>query len=1813
MKVERKISRFFSFVMLAFLFSLSLVVGTAKAEEIDFSKYTSTYGYDNLTTFEDGDDRQAVYNQIYDAYEEFWSSAQDLTTEYVAGSGFYDIVQIDISAYNLDTSDLLEIYMAFQFDNPILYYAPTTFYGPTENSQTMTLVVDANYITASERARLNKLVISKVSEYETAVASLTTDYDKMVAVHDKLLNSMYYSYDDEGNPSDEAWAHNVIGSFDKGKGVCESYAKVYQLVMNALGYESIMVAGTSNGEGHVWNLVKIDDKYYYVDCTWDDTLNGNSYSYFLKGSYEFGLDHTNYTTSGSGQTYQYALPNVCEDNYIKYLTVSCDGGAGISYGNVKLAFDSMTNANGSYVINVAKGYNLYLQGGEWPTVKEIRIVGYDHSDVNNVFYLDDIYIMDDANANSDIIIENMNFSTSKSFILDEGKLVTLDLGNNSITFSNVAYIGGYSFGDNAQEATASRTGVNVVGEDGSQFIVKEGITSSTVDTNLINVDEFILESGCRSLCDELYANKLILSKSSKLSVGSKNDDRPGAVVEFKETIVNDTFGYVESNKAYKDTEVSLGDVSGTGDLMVDITCVEEEAYPSINIDNSDVEIYFRLYNKIESGTFGSSGILENKTYQVWDDANNYNGGYLNVGSTDMDKIEKVLIHLYRSNNGEEPIETIYADNIALLCDIDENGNLYRKYNEKLYITGNRLNEFVYYDMDKCPTSVTIPSGVTTINSSAFLDCYRINSVIIPESVTTIHQQAFVGCGITEIVLPSTIFSEIGEYALGYTYDRETRTYNKVDGFKIYCYDKLPYAVTYAQNNGFEYELLPLPAINNLVASSRGNDNITLNWTADDVADGYIVSQKIDSVWVELADVTDASYKVTGLETVTNYYFLVEAYKINDRGERVFCNPKYIDVRTTPKKVTGLSITKRESNSITLTWNVNAEAVGYRVEQYIDGEWVEVGLTTHPETVEYKVTGLLAETNYQFRVAADAYDILGEYAYCETKTLPAAPEKVTGFKYGQVSPNSITLVWDESDDADGYVISILNDDGTHSVIKTITDKSTTSYKMESLESCVEYGCYIRAYVVDDLGDYVYSTYEIKYGYTLPTPITGLYLKDFTSNSITLGWDEYAYQDKISGIVIECWDSTNEEYKVVSYPGETACEQTFNYLESGTNYKYRVCVYTYEFSGRKLLSEYVYIEARTTVAAPNVVGGFGCGEKTNNSVTLSWNIDSYADGYEIEQYCDGEWINITTLSGEKSNYVVTGLSSMTRYSFRIRAYKNDGSKVLYSDYKVWVVDTLLDNVTNLVCSDITSESVTLKWNPVSGASGYRIEQYIDGSWVCVWNISGTMEDSVEITGLTPGTTYEFRVHAYNFSGNWIYSDYIYVNATTLLGTVTGFGYSGRTYNSITLKWDYNSYIDGYEIEQYKNGAWTTINTISGKSIISYKITGLSASKTYSFRIRAYKLNGSSKIYGPYLSNTIKTLPSAVSGFSYSGRTYNTVTLKWTKNTSADGYVIEQYKSGAWTTIATIDDETKVSHKVTGLNASVTNTFRIRTYKYDGSTKIYGAYAAKNVKTLPANTKGFTYSGRTVSTITLKWTKNTSAEGYVIEQYKSGAWTTIKTITSNGTVSHKVTGLSPNTSYQFRIKAYATDGSSKIYGSAATATISTKAIDISNCTISMKQTSFGYTGEYIKPVLTVTVKVDGKTVTLTNWKDYKVTYKNFKNPGVATITVSGRGITSGTKSITFQIRPSQVKNVKYAGKSTTYASIKWDKCVGVTGYEVYRATSKFGTYKKVGTVTTTTFKNTGLKSKTTYYYKVRAYKTVGATKIYGNYSAIYTIATK
>ena len=98
--------------------------------------------------------------------------------------------------------------------------------------------------------------------------------------------------------------------------------------------------------------------------------------------------------------------------------------------------------------------------------------------------------------------------------------------------------------------------------------------------------------------------------------------------------------------------------------------------------------------------------------------------------------------------------------------------------------------------------------------------------------------------------------------------------------------------------------------------------------------------------------------------------------------------------------------------------------------------------------------------------------------------------------------------------------------------------------------------------------------------------------------------------------------------------------------------------------------------------------------------------------------------------------------------------------------------------------------------------------------------------------------------------------------------------------------------------------------------------------------------------------------------------------------------------------------------------------------------------------------------------------------------------------------------------------------------------------------------------------------------------------------------------SKIVSVKPKPLKVTGVKAVKAASGQAKISWKKQSGVSGYQIVRAMSKNGTYKSVGSTTKLTFTNKELTPGKTYYYKVRAYKTVSGKRIYGAYSNIMSV---
>ena len=273
----------------------------------------------------------------------------------------------------------------------------------------------------------------------------------------------------------------------------------------------------------------------------------------------------------------------------------------------------------------------------------------------------------------------------------------------------------------------------------------------------------------------------------------------------------------------------------------------------------------------------------------------------------------------------------------------------------------------------------------------------------------------------------------------------------------------------------------------------------------------------------------------------------------------------------------------------------------------------------------------------------------------------------------------------------------------------------------------------------------------------------------------------------------------------------------------------------------------------------VTGFKVKSIFSTNVTLQWNKNTSASGYEIEQYKSGKWVNVAKItSNTTTSYTVKGLAAGTAgYKFRMRAVRD----CAYSDYtSALSVNTNPYGVGGFKCSSKTSTSVTLKWNKGTTASGYQLQQYKDGKWVTIYTGTKATNTSYTVKKLKAGTAgYRFRIRAYKTYGNTkqygSWSSEVKVN-TNPYG-VGGFKVKTTTKNSITLGWNKGTTASGYQLQQYKGGKWVTVYTGTKATSTSCTIKSLKANTSYKFRIRAYKTYGNTKQYGSWSKElTVRT---------------------------------------------------------------------------------------------------------------------------------------------------------------------------------------------------------------------------------------------------------------------------------------------------------------------------------------------------------------------
>ena len=170
-----------------------------------------------------------------------------------------------------------------------------------------------------------------------------------------------------------------------------------------------------------------------------------------------------------------------------------------------------------------------------------------------------------------------------------------------------------------------------------------------------------------------------------------------------------------------------------------------------------------------------------------------------------------------------------------------------------------------------------------------------------------------------------------------------------------------------------------------------------------------------------------------------------------------------------------------------------------------------------------------------------------------------------------------------------------------------------------------------------------------------------------------------------------------------------------------------------------------------------------------------------------------------------------------------------------------------------SSNSTSSIKLSWGKVSGAKGYNVYQMKNGKWTRIKTLSGT---ALTVSKLKAGTTYQFCIKPYTKSGSKIVYGNISKTLTTstIPATVTFKLTAGS--RRVTVKWSNVTGTSGYKVyyKTSKNGSWKTLKTCSNKTT-SYTKTGLSKGRTYYFTVKAYRTVGGKTYNGAFTTKSVK----------------------------------------------------------------------------------------------------------------------------------------------------------------------------------------------------------------------------------------------------------------------------------------------------------------------------------------------------------------------
>ena len=777
-------------------------------------------------------------------------------------------------------------------------------------------------------------------------------------------------------------------------------------------------------------------------------------------------------------------------------------------------------------------------------------------------------------------------------------------------------------------------------------------------------------------------------------------------------------------------------------------------------------------------------------------------------------------------------------------------------------------------------------------------------------------------------------------------------------------------------------------------------------------------------------VTDKFYDDAGLTAGNTYVYKVLA--VSSTGSSGYSSTASITIAGVPDQVTGLVGTDGATPKIDWTApNDNGGAItNYKIYRDTALHDTVGNVLTYTDS-----TSVVIGTTYDYTVSAVNGMGEGPQSAAVAVTAAVPPDAPTSVDATAV-PNQINLTWVTPGSDGGSSITGYKIFRTDNLTTPIATVGVVNAWNGDATGTIGVSYTYNVHAVNAMGDSPAGVSDTVVHGNVPAQVIVSSVAALLGLAIKVDWGEPAANGyAISSYVVESTVNGGTSWTNIGTPN--ALTLTHQNLTEASQYQYRVSAVNALGTGPPSA---MTTPAVTAGDVPDAPSGHSASQSGVAEIGLAW-AEPDDHEYSIDEYR----IYRSLTNGGTYTLLVDGLTGLTHTDSSLTVNQEYFYKIQAHNSLGWSADSTIvsalaadvpDQVTGLTSTAVAGSDVDLAWSAAgdnsSAITNYFIEYSINNAtWQTKATVGNVLTYTAQYTQAENGSTYYWRVSAINPIGTGP------VSATTseligdVPGQVSGLTATAQSATEIDLSWNVPA-DNGYAITVYKverspdNSNWTTLT--STHTITTYDDSGLTASTDYYYKVTASNALGIGTASTAVLEKTFG-IPSDITDLAMSVASTTQINLSWSAP-ALNGFPLVDYEifqSEDGTNWTSIGEQTTLTRNVIGLDINDEYYFKVTTENTFGTS---GDSNVVNGPTLPTPPASVNVTVVSNVALTVSWNQPTGTEqtGYKIERSTDDTnWSTLVANTGNTNTTYADTGLTPLTTYYYKVSTINVSGTS------------------------------------------------------------------------------------------------------------------------------------------------------------------------------------------